>query len=215
MSRLARLALIASLAVPALARAQHGGGSGADLDYAALAKAQTGAWAEYTMTMKNAPPGPDGKPMPPMKMRYALVEKSAKNMTIEIETSTPMGEIQVQMKYAPAGPEAWKVVAGKMRMGTQTMELQPAQIAKSGQVTKDPKALGTLVGNESVTTPAGTFDCRHYTKTVQDQTGASLTVDLWVSDKVAPAGMVKSVAKDKGIELLLAATGKDAVSKMK
>ncbi|HZS40207.1 MAG TPA: hypothetical protein VFF06_25425 [Polyangia bacterium] len=213
MSRLARFAVAAILiAVPAAARAQQ---NGADLDYNALTKAPAGAWAEYTMTMKNMPPGPDGKPAKPMKMRYALVDKTPKLLTIEIDTATPMGEIQVQMKYEPAGPEAWKVASGKMRMGTQTMELQKAQIEKSGQVTKDPNAMGKLLGTESVKTPAGTFECRHYSKTVQDQSGASLVVEMWISDKVQPAGMVKSVAKDKGIEVLLAATGKDATAKMK
>jgi len=42
------------------------------------------------------------------------------------------------------------------------------------------------VGSESVTVPAGTFDCEHYRK----QT-AEGTVDVWVSTKVSPYGTVK------------------------
>lgn len=216
MSRLVRLAVPALALVLGLSNAARAQSSGADLDYAALTKAPVGAWAEYTMTMSTPVAGPDGKPQPmkPMKMRYALVEKSPKQMTVEIETDTPMGQIEVQMKYEPAGPDAWKIAAGKMKMGTQTMDLPPAQIAKSGQVKKNAE-IGKLIGLESVKTPVGTFPCKHYRKTVQDQTGASLDVDIWMSDKVLPAGMVKSIAKAKGLEVVLAAIGTDATPKMK
>jgi hypothetical protein len=46
-----------------------------------------------------------------------------------------------------------------------------------------------IVGTESVTVPAGTFSCTHYR--MKDGTG-----DAWVSDKVAPWGLVKSQSKD-------------------
>jgi hypothetical protein len=42
------------------------------------------------------------------------------------------------------------------------------------------------VGNESVTVPAGTFSCEHWTK--DEGKG-----DVWVSSKVSPMGMVKMV----------------------
>jgi hypothetical protein len=42
------------------------------------------------------------------------------------------------------------------------------------------------VGMESITVPAGTFSCEHWTK--DDGKG-----DVWVSSKVSPMGMVKSV----------------------
>ncbi len=42
------------------------------------------------------------------------------------------------------------------------------------------------VGTESVTVPAGTFSCEHWTKT--DGKG-----DIWVSSKISPMGIVKSV----------------------
>jgi hypothetical protein len=46
-----------------------------------------------------------------------------------------------------------------------------------------------IVGTESITVPAGTFSCSHYH--MKDGTG-----DGWVSDKVSPWGLVKSVGKD-------------------
>ena len=45
---------------------------------------------------------------------------------------------------------------------------------------------GEKVGVETITVPAGTFVCDHYRK--QEPHG---TVDVWISDKVPPYGMVK------------------------
>src|SRR5882724_5842916 len=42
------------------------------------------------------------------------------------------------------------------------------------------------LGNESITVPAGTFSCEHWTK--DEGKG-----DVWVSSKVSPMGMVKMV----------------------
>ena len=57
------------------------------------------------------------------------------------------------------------------------------------------------VGSESVTVPAGTFSCDHWVK--DDGSG-----DIWVSSKVAPMGMVKSV--DKNDTTVLVKTFSDA-----
>ncbi len=50
------------------------------------------------------------------------------------------------------------------------------------------------VGTETVTVPAGTFSCEHY----KMKDGSS---DAWVSDKVAPWGLVKTQGKDTSIVL--------------
>jgi hypothetical protein len=50
------------------------------------------------------------------------------------------------------------------------------------------------VGTETVTVPAGTFSCEHWTK--EEGKG-----DVWVSSKVSPMGMVKSV--DNGETMVL------------
>lgn len=57
------------------------------------------------------------------------------------------------------------------------------------------------VGSESVTVPAGTYSCDHWAK----DDGTS---DIWVSSKVAPMGMVKSV--DKNDTTVLVKTFSDA-----
>jgi hypothetical protein len=45
---------------------------------------------------------------------------------------------------------------------------------------------GEKVRSETITVPAGTFECEHYRK--QEPHGI---VDLWISSKVSPYGMVK------------------------
>jgi hypothetical protein len=50
------------------------------------------------------------------------------------------------------------------------------------------------VGTETITVPAGTFSCEHWTK---DEGNG----DVWVSSKVSPMGMVKSV--DNGETMVL------------
>jgi hypothetical protein len=50
------------------------------------------------------------------------------------------------------------------------------------------------VGTESITVPAGTFICEHY-RAKDDSSEA------WISDKVAPWGLVKSQSKDSSMVL--------------
>jgi hypothetical protein len=50
------------------------------------------------------------------------------------------------------------------------------------------------VGTETITVPAGTFSCEHY----RAKDGSS---EAWVSDKVAPWGLVKSQSKDSSMVL--------------
>jgi hypothetical protein len=51
------------------------------------------------------------------------------------------------------------------------------------------------VGNESITVPAGTYNCVHWKK----DTGKG---DVWFSDKISPFGMVKSVTSGQTRVLL-------------
>jgi len=56
------------------------------------------------------------------------------------------------------------------------------------------------VGTESITVPAGTFSCVHWKK----DGGVG---DVWVSDKVTPMGMVKSINAGDTMVLLKVITG--------
>jgi hypothetical protein len=56
------------------------------------------------------------------------------------------------------------------------------------------------VGSETITVPAGTFSCEHWSK--DDGKG-----DVWVSSKISPMGMVKMVDKDQTMALTKVITG--------
>jgi len=61
------------------------------------------------------------------------------------------------------------------------------------------------VGTETITVPAGTFSCEHF----RSSDNAS---EFWISDKVSPWGLVKSVSKDTSMVLVRQIT--DATSKI-
>jgi len=59
------------------------------------------------------------------------------------------------------------------------------------------------VGTETVETPAGTFTCEHYRS--KDKDGS--VSDAWVSEKVAPYGLVKMTSKDTSMLLTRVISG--------
>lgn len=71
---------------------------------------------------------------------------------------------------------------------------QSAPITSRGE--GGPAGTGELVGTESVTVPAGTFNCQHYRKT--DTNG---TTDLWISTQVTPYALVKMTGPDTTMTL--------------
>src|SRR4029077_10114916 len=74
-----------------------------------------------------------------------------------------------------------------------------APMSSKAQTPVEIKDKADDLGSESVTTPAGTFSCEHYR--AKDGSG-----DSWVSDKVTPFGLVKSVDKDGSTLTLLKTT---------
>jgi len=81
--------------------------------------------------------------------------------------------------------------------GRDPMEMDstnPAGRAMGQNSVKDIRDKAEIVGTETITVPAGTFSCQHYR--AKDGSG-----DGWVSDKVAPWGLVKMQGKDQTIVL--------------
>src|SRR5207245_5147976 len=73
--------------------------------------------------------------------------------------------------------------------GVQTcaLPISMQMVNRGGQPSEqsaDARDRAERVGNESVTTPAGIFTCEHWR--LKDGSG-----DVWISDKVAPWGLVK------------------------
>jgi hypothetical protein len=90
------------------------------------------------------------------------------------------------------GQDPMEMDAGMVPQNRRMQQTAPADIAEKAEA----------VGTESITVPAGTFTCQHYR--MKDGSG-----DAWISDKVGPWGLVKSVDKD-GSSLVLTKAITDA-----
>ena len=85
-----------------------------------------------------------------------------------------------------------------MQMNGQAFEMPINNPRMSGQARSAGKDLskggGERVGTETITTPAGSFECEHYRTTDPPS-------DVWVSAKISPWGLVKSQSKDSSLVL--------------
>ena len=74
--------------------------------------------------------------------------------------------------------------------GRPPMEMPMGMMPGMGQRGQAPgqgdSTPGEKVGSETITVPAGTFECEHYRKAEPHG-----TVDVWISTKVSPYGIVK------------------------
>lgn len=98
-----------------------------------------------------------------------------------------------RMIMQPPGQQPMEMPVGMMRGG-----MQHAHAAEGA----DP---GEKLGMESVTVPAGTFDCEHYRK--QTQHG---TFDYWISSKVSPYPMVKVTGPEMTMVLVKILSGESS-----
>jgi hypothetical protein len=88
----------------------------------------------------------------------------------------------------------------QMPGSAQPMEMPFNPSMKTRQKMQEEMEKWHSVGTESVTVPAGTFSCEHWTK----DNGKG---DVWVSSKVSPMSMVKSVDNGETMVLLKTLTG--------
>ena len=90
------------------------------MSYEAMNKAKQGSWAEYTMTM---PGGPNK-----MTVRYAVVEKNERELTMETDSQTPMGPVHLRAKVVDAKRE-------------KTFSAERVAFTVSGHVLRSPRLL--------------------------------------------------------------------------
>lgn len=117
--------------------------------------------------------------------------------------------IEMSFNGARGGPGVMKslnVVAGPnpgarkviFQMNGQAFEMSANNPFMGGQakggMTDVSKGGAERVGTETITTPAGTFECEHYR--TKDPPS-----DVWVSAKVSPWGLVRSQSKDSTMVL--------------
>jgi hypothetical protein len=91
-------------------------------------------------------------------------------------------EIKRMVMQAPGQPPI-ELPAAMTRQGPRPT--QSADIRKEAE----------RVGTEEITTPAGTFTCEHYR--TKDR-----ATDVWVSEKVAPWGLIKMTGRDTTMTLI-------------
>jgi hypothetical protein len=91
-----------------------------------------------------------------------------------------------------------KMVVQTPQMGPMEMPMQGRGMPQSTPA--DVRNSAEKIGTESVTTPAGTFNCDHY----KAKDG---TWEAWISTQVIPWGVVKSTSKDGSMTLTRVITG--------
>jgi hypothetical protein len=95
-----------------------------------------------------------------------------------------------RMIVQPPGQPPMELPVGMMGMAGNMPKPQAGEHGPGGQ------GNGEMLGTESVTVPAGTFECQHYRS--QSEHG---TADLWVTTKVSPYGLVKMTSEDTSMVL--------------
>jgi len=174
-----------SLAVSGLGQGMGGRkGSRAPQMFGAF-KPEVGTGAQYQATTKDRP----------MEFAYVIVGKEdvegSTGYWMEIRTSGGEmgGEMVMKELVVTSGdkPQIKRMIMqspGRPPMEMPMSMMNMTQHGSGGQAgDTDP---GVKVGSETITVPAGTFDCEHYRK----QTSGG-PVDFWVSAKVSPYGTVK------------------------
>jgi hypothetical protein len=122
-------------------------------------------------------------------------------------SNSPMGQMVMKSLTVVDGTDT--VVSRMiMQMGTRPPMEMPPQMNKSSAQKQpaDIRDRAEDVGNETVTTPAGTFTAEHYK--MKDGTG-----DAWVAPKAGPYGLVKFQGKDSTMVLTKVVTdAKDKIT---
>jgi hypothetical protein len=180
-------------------------GSPMSLDLSTLLKAKPGTWADYTMSGKGES----------VTIRYSLVEHTADKLALEINMPLPkqQGEMVSRFDFVPKGPDAWKLTKGQVQMGPKLLDM-PKEEVDAAPLVKVSDTPGDLMGTEDVTTPLGKFSCKHYKKALTTEAN-SPALEMWISDKASPTGIVKQTLAGYGIDMVIAAVGNGATSKFK
>ena len=184
MTALAVFALVLASSISAWAQGTRGGLGRQPPRLLGDFKPVVGAGAQYLMTSQNGS----------TQYSYVIVGKQeaggSTGYWLEIRTqgSETPGEMVMKQLMVMGGekPEIKRMIM--QPPGRPPVEfplgIMPG-MAQRGAETGDTSP-GVKVGSETISVPAGTFECDHYRK--QEERGA---VDIWISGKVSPYGTVK------------------------
>jgi hypothetical protein len=187
-NRIAVLAIVA-VGLTYYAAAQMGMGMARPPSIAGVFNPEVGSGAAYLMDRK------DGGQKTSVEM--SVVGKEGPGYWIEYTMQSPHGTVYIKSLLAR---EADNVVIqhtifqmpGRPPMDmTSMMKMHGMQSEESKA---DMRANAENLGNETITTPAGTFSCEHW-RSKKDGS------EYWLSDKVSPWKLVKMNGKDQTMTL--------------
>lgn len=134
---------------------------------------------------------------------YAVVGKEGDAYWMEIRSATARGSIVMkQLMSVPNGgqtPQILRMIvqtAGQPPMEMPVSMFNGATAQAQAPSAAGSRALGEKVGTETVTVPAGTFECEHYRSASNGKNS-----DVWVSAKISPYGLVKMISGETRMEL--------------
>jgi Domain of unknown function (DUF4412) len=155
-----------------------------------------GAGADYDLTKS------DGTKMP---IEMSIVGKESvqgsdgywMEMTMQDQR---MGQVVTKMLLVVDGANSHvdKMVILIPGRGAMSMPMSMMQ-GRGPQQPQDIRNSGTMVGKESVTVPAGSFNCDHW----KSSDGTS---DVWVTEEVSPYGLVKMTDTKNNVSMVLTKT---------
>ena len=167
---------LAALGLAYSAAAQMGMGMGRAPSIAGVFNPEVGSGAAYEMDRK------DGGQKTSFEM--AVVGKEGSGYWIETASAREGDNVMVQRTIVQ--------MPGRPPMDMSSMmKMHPMQSEESKA---DMRANAENLGNETITTPAGSFACQHW-RSKKDGS------EYWLSDKVSPWKLVKMTNKDQTMTL--------------
>lgn len=109
------------------------------------------------------------------------------------------GQMVIRQLMVQDGKQTQMLRMVFQRGNEEPMEMSMQMMGMMGQQQKPQKSdfreESERVGTETITTPAGTFECEHWRS--KDKSS-----DFWVSEKISPWGLVKMTSKDENMTLV-------------
>jgi hypothetical protein len=217
------IALMVLLLAPGMALAQ-GAGLESLLESPALTGAPVGSWADYRVEATRKGQAPQ-----PSRWRVAVVGRQAAAVTfqLDLESRSKKGkEVKVGFQGQVVGGRGAEGRAALKQLAIRVGDAEPMAIpdeemeafiskSKAKQGDKGRKeepakkeSPRTLVGEETITVPAGTFTTKHF----RSQRADGTTTDEWESERAHPLGLVQRtvVSRDRQEKTVLASVGTGA-----
>ncbi len=187
-------AILCVLALSHSAGAQMGRGMGGP-SVRGVWKPVVGSGSAYQMENKR-----EGKRDIEIAVVGAETSEGKPGHWLEMTTNDPSGgQVVMRTLMAMDGKELRTLRMVFQQGNDEPMEMSMQMMGMMGQQQKPQKSdfreEAERVGIETITTPAGTFECEHWRS--KDKSS-----DFWVSEKVAPWGLVKMTSKDESMTLV-------------